>query len=243
MAGLNPGQSKYLARNHISMARTTITSLFLLLLAALFAQVASGSAITQKRDANNPARVPYVFPAPGTDAIADAIRARRVNGTLLALDGALLNVPLVAQAWNDLFTVIRGNLTIPGQMRELFILRTAVLNHAAYEWEQHESVGRAEGLTTAQLKVLRFAPQGAPSPSDQKTLGESLTAALVFADAIGISVHVPTRIYNNLARFLTPAQMVEAVATAGSYALVSRFTVTVALDVNGQMADEVPVPV
>ncbi|KAJ6560410.1 4-carboxymuconolactone decarboxylase, partial [Mycena capillaripes] len=185
-----------------------------------------------------PARVPYVFPPPGTDPIADAIRA---NGTLLALDGALLNSPLVAQGWNQMFTVIRENLTIPGEMRELFILRTAVLNNAAYQWGQHEPVGRAEGLTTRQLRVLRFAPEGILSLTDQKALGDSLTAAVAFADAITTSVHVPTHIYNNLARFLSPQQMVEAVATAGSYAFVSRFTV--ALNVDGRMNEEVPIPV
>ncbi|KAJ7498475.1 4-carboxymuconolactone decarboxylase [Mycena latifolia] len=221
------------------MARNTLSLLFLLF-ATLFTIVA-GSAVAevQRRDENLPARVPYVFPAPGTDPIADAIRARRVNGTLLALDGALLNSELVAQGWNQFFTVIRENLTIPGEMRELFILRTAVLNNAAYQWGQHESVGRAEGLTTHQLKVIRFAPEGACSLADQKILGDSLAAALDFADAIA-NVHVPTHIYNNLAKFLSTAQMVEAVATAGSYAFVSRFTV--ALNVDGRMNEDVPVP-
>ncbi|KAJ7693837.1 AhpD-like protein [Mycena rosella] len=222
------------------MAHNTFSLLFVLF-AALLA-VANGSAVreVQRRDENFPARVPYMFPAPGTNAIADAIRARRGNGTLLALDGALLNSPLVAQGWNQFFTVIRENLTIPGDMRELFILRTAVLNNAAYQWGQHESVGRAEGLTTRQLTVVRFAAEGACSLADQKILGDSLAAALDFADAIGTSVYVPTHIYDNLARFLSPQQMVEAVATAGSYAFVSRFTVS--LNVNGQMNAEVPVP-
>ncbi|KAJ7166551.1 4-carboxymuconolactone decarboxylase [Mycena crocata] len=224
------------------MARNPISLLFLLL-ATLFT-LGCGSVVpaakVQPRDENLPARVPYVFPPPGTDPIADAIRARRVNGTLLALDGALLNSPLVAQAWNQLFTVIRGNLTIPGTMRELFILRTAVINNAAYEWIQHEPVGRAEGLTTAQLKVLRFAPPNAHSLADQKTLGDSLTAALAFSDAIATHVHVSDEIYNNLAKFLTNQQMVEAVATAGGYAFVSRFVE--ALNVDGAMDEAVPVP-
>ncbi|KAJ7682291.1 AhpD-like protein [Mycena polygramma] len=126
-------------------------------------------------------------------------------------------------------------------MRELFILRTAVLNGAAYQWGQHESVGRAEGLTTRQLKVLRFAPEGVVTLADKRVLGDSLAAALAFADAITTSVRVPTHIYNNLARFLSPQQMVEAVSTAGSYAFVSRFTV--ALNVDDRMNEEVPVPV
>ncbi|GAW03911.1 carboxymuconolactone decarboxylase [Lentinula edodes] len=88
----------------------------------------------EKRDDNLPARVPYVFPPPGTDPIADTIRARRTNGTLLDLDGVLLNAPLIAQGEDDLFGVIRDNNTLPPAMRELFILRIAVLNNASYEW-------------------------------------------------------------------------------------------------------------
>ncbi|KAF8212871.1 hypothetical protein K438DRAFT_1957457 [Mycena galopus ATCC 62051] len=48
-----------------------------------------------KRDDNLPARVPYVFPPPGTDPIADAISTRRTNGLLLDLDGVLLNAPTI----------------------------------------------------------------------------------------------------------------------------------------------------
>ncbi|KAJ7129230.1 4-carboxymuconolactone decarboxylase [Mycena epipterygia] len=239
------------------MARNALSLLFVLF-ATLFA-IARGSAVpeVQQRDANLPARVPYVFPAPGTSVIADAIRARRGNGTLLALDGALLNSPLVAQGWNQFFTVIRENLTIPGEMRELLvsfifsfpfflspkklqILRTAVINNAAYQWDQHEPVGRAEGLTSSQLQVVRFAPEGACSLSDQRILGDSLAAALAFADALATTVSVPNHVYQNLARFLTPQQMVEAVSTAGSYAFVSRFLM--ALNVNGEMNEDVPVP-
>lgn len=102
-------------------------------------------------------------------------------------------------------------------------------------------MGRTEGLTTRQLRVLRFAPAGELSLADQKILGSSLAAAVAFTDAITESVRVPDRVYNNLARFLSPKQMVEAVSTAGSYAFVSRFTV--ALNVDGRMNEPVPVPV
>ncbi|KAJ7600955.1 4-carboxymuconolactone decarboxylase [Mycena floridula] len=193
------------------------------------------------RDDNLPARVPYVFPAPGTSAIADAIASRRVNGTLLDLDGALLNAPLVAQGWNDFFSIIRDNNSLPAPMRELIILRTAVLNKASYQWLEHESVGRAAGLTTDQLLLVRFVPAFFDVSALNSTLGESLAAAMAFTDAITESVHVPDAIFNNLAKFLNDTQMVEAVATAGGYNFVSRFVV--ALNVDGKMAVPVPIPV
>lgn len=80
---------------------------FLALYLSLFAKRTSASAdALVRRDKNLPARLPYVFPAPGTSEasrpriihsslsherlqIADHIRSRRTNGTLLALDGML----------------------------------------------------------------------------------------------------------------------------------------------------------
>ncbi|KAJ3562556.1 hypothetical protein NP233_g9495 [Leucocoprinus birnbaumii] len=220
----------------------TLSSLLAFMLGLLVCQSslvgARAVTILQERDDNLPARVPYVFPPPGTNAIADDIRQRRVNGTLLALDGVLLNAPLVAQSWNSVADVIRNQNSIPGTMRELFILRIAALNNAAYEW-RHEPVGRSEGLTTEQLKAIRFTPVF-QSQSARKTLGSELTAALDFVDWNTKSVEVPIHVFNTLRSFLNDTQMVEATATTGFYNFVSRFVE--ALDVDGKVNTPVPTP-
>ncbi|KAJ8456378.1 hypothetical protein ONZ45_g18741 [Pleurotus djamor] len=122
----------------LSLAQTLrFAVLFLAVLPAVY----SGVINVSKRDDDLPARVPYVFPPPGTDALADTIRSRRANGTLLDLDGVLLNAPLIASGWNAFASAIRNQNSLPGQMRELFfpqILRTAVLNSAAYQWYVRE---------------------------------------------------------------------------------------------------------
>ncbi|THH04704.1 hypothetical protein EW146_g10110 [Bondarzewia mesenterica] len=202
----------------------------------------------ETRDDGLPARVPYVFPPPGTDPIADAIRARRENGTLLDLDGVLLNAPLVAQGWNAIASVIRDNNTIPATMRELFILRSAVLNSATYQWLQHEPVGRGAGLTTSQLQTIRFAPpfvgmvheHAEHAQAFNGTLSPSLAAALDFADWSTKAVRIPQNVYDNLGVFLTDKQMVEATATVGMYNFVSRFVV--GLNIDDEMDVPVPIP-
>ncbi|TFK44628.1 AhpD-like protein [Crucibulum laeve] len=192
------------------------------------------------RDDNLPARVPYVFPAPGTDPIADAIRSRRANMTLLDLDGALLNAPLIAQGWNSFFDAIRDKNSLPGEMRELFILRSAVLNNAAYQWIQHESVGRSEGLTAKQLLAIRTTPPFLQSDKLATILGPSLTAAMTFTDWITKNIHVPDNVFNSLRKFLNNQQMVEATTTAAAYNLISRFVI--ALNVDDKMNVPVPIP-
>ncbi|KAJ7671743.1 AhpD-like protein [Mycena rosella] len=197
----------------------------------------------EKRDDDLPARVPYVFPPPGTDPIADAIRARRTNDTLLDLDGVLLNAPLFAQAHSALFGVIRSNNTLPPAMRELIILRVVVLKNCSYEWLIHEPVARMAGLTTEQLLIIRLAPpffasQGLDFAS---TLGPDLVAAMIFTDWVTVNIHVPDVVFDALRPFLNDSRLVEATVTAVGYNGGSRLVV--ALNVDDKMDVPVPIPV
>lgn len=213
--------------------------LTLCLFACQSSLVAAAAISIHKRDDGLPARVPYVFPPPGTNEIADEIRQRRDNGTLLTLDGVLLNAPPLAQSWNGIAEVIRNQNSIPGTMRELFILRIATLNKAAYEWIQHEPVGRSEGLTTEQLQAIRSTPPFA-AQTLKATLGPELTTAMEFCDWNTKSVDVPDQVFNDLRAFLNDTQLVEATATTGFYNFVSRFIN--ALDVDGKANTPVPTP-
>ncbi|KZV82253.1 hypothetical protein EXIGLDRAFT_627288 [Exidia glandulosa HHB12029] len=198
-----------------------------------------------RRDKNLPARLPYVFPAPGTSAVsneprvvllspdtqlqlADHIRSRRTNGTLLALDGMLLNAPGMAEGEDSLFGNIRDNNSLPATMRELFILRTAVINSSSYQWLQHFLVGVSAGLTTPQLEAVR---NPTPTALQLLALTPALRAALAFADESTKSIKVSQATFNNLRQFLNNQQMVEATMTVAGYNAISRFVV--GLDVDG----------
>jgi len=104
---------------------------------------------------------------------------------------------------------------------------------------QHEPVGREEGLTTEQLKAIRFTPQFA-AQEVKTTLGPELTTAMEFCDWITKNIDVPDQVFNNLHTFLNDTQMVEATATTGFYNFVSRFVD--GLNVDGKANTTVPVP-
>ncbi|KAI0663611.1 AhpD-like protein [Cubamyces menziesii] len=148
----------------------------------------------------------------------------------------------LAAGWNALASFIRDNNSVPAPMRELFILRTGVLNSAAYVWLQHESVGRDAGLTLDQLREIRFTPSfvSGLQSKHSTSLTPELTAAMVLTDFMTDAVKVPQPVFDNLHKFLSDKQMVDAVATVGTYNLVSRFVV--ALDVDSKMDVPVPVP-
>ncbi|KAG6842099.1 hypothetical protein C0991_002753 [Blastosporella zonata] len=104
---------------------------------------------------------------------------------------------------------------------------------------QHEPVGRSEGLTTNQLRVIRLTPSMKESAEISSALGPSLSAMMLFTDWSTSTARVPDRVFTELQKFLNNQQLVEATATVGGYNFVSRFLL--ALDVDGK--NDVPVPI
>ncbi|KAG6860638.1 hypothetical protein C0995_009118 [Termitomyces sp. Mi166 len=194
------------------------------------------------------------YPPPGTSPFADAIRARRGPRGITPLDAALLHVPPVAGGWNSLLGAVRSQGKLPGDVRELMILRVAAINGATFEWIQHEKVGREDGLNNAQLYIVR--DKMTPLPPAPGILTQLQTSSLMFADASTRDVKVGERIINGLKKDLevlarqqnaenveerTEDLFAEAALIVATYNMVSRFLV--AVDVAGLSDDPVPWPI
>ncbi|KAJ2920561.1 hypothetical protein H1R20_g16534, partial [Candolleomyces eurysporus] len=187
------------------------------------------------------------YPSPGTDTVADRIRARRGARGLTPLDANLLHFPAMAGGYNDLLGALRTGGKLPGDVRELMILRIAALNKAAFEWIQHEKIGRAEGLTTGQLYVIRDTVT--PLPPMPGVLSPLQSIALEFTDSVtrelNFTIELGQRYKEELRRSgASDAEAedlyVEASMVVAGYNMVSRFLV--ATDVNGLTGKEVPWP-
>ncbi|WP_197028970.1 carboxymuconolactone decarboxylase family protein [Blastococcus sp. URHD0036] len=148
---------------------------------------------------------------------ADLLRVRR-GGELSDLDRLLLHSPPVAEGWNALLGALRSGTTLPADLRELVVLRIAVLNGAAFEWAAHEPIGRRAGLTDADLDALRR-PDGAGAWSPVQA------AVLAFTDASTRGVAVPDEVFAGVREHLDDRRLVELTALVGGYAMVSRFLV------------------
>src|SRR4029434_7915531 len=109
--------------------------------------------------------------------VVGPIRARRPEGKLLNLDRMLLHSPSFAQAWNTMFGPIRQHLAVPARLRELAIMSIGVLNHADYEWFQHEGEFLKAGGTKEQLAALKN-PSAALKDSKHFDEAELATLAL-----------------------------------------------------------------
>jgi len=154
---------------------------------------------------------------------AELLRARR-GGRLSDLDRLLLHSPPVAEGWNALLGALRSGTTLPGDVRELVVLRIAVLNGAAFEWAAHEPIGRRAGLTDAQLDALR-----ADDAGDRPVWSPLQAAVLAWTDAATRAVAVPDEVFAAAREHLDDRGLVELAVLAGGYAMVSR--VLVAFDV------------
>ncbi|MFH0180247.1 carboxymuconolactone decarboxylase family protein [Streptomyces cacaoi] len=155
----------------------------------------------------------------GTGGIAHRVRARR-GGALRPLDRMLLHSPQLADGWNTLLGAIRGRLRLPPDIRELVILRIAVLNRAGYEWTAHEPEARGAGLSDADLAELR---------RERPDFDERRRRVIAYTDAMTRDVHVSEESFDALRAHFTDVELVELTATVAAYNMVSRFLV--ALDV------------
>lgn len=155
----------------------------------------------------------------GNGEIAGRIRARR-GGDLHPLDRMLLHSPQLADGWNSLLGAVRTRMELSPAIRELVVLRIAVLNRAAYEWTAHEPDARRAGLTDADLTELR---------REEPDFDPRRRRVIAYTDAMTRDVQVPDELFAALRTDFTDAELVELTATVAAYNMVSRFLV--ALDV------------
>jgi len=155
---------------------------------------------------------------PGTQpelAAAEATIAAR-RGSVSLLYQVLLNSPPIADGWEKMLTAVRNRTTLPADLRELVILRVAVLNHAPFEFAAHAPIASAAGVSAAQLEALRAEVPGA-------AFSELERAVLRLTDTMTRDVQVDDAVFEPLRAHFSEQGLVELVATVAAYNMVSRF--------------------
>lgn len=163
---------------------------------------------------------PRVAPvAPGTRPELGELEARirGARGRISPLYGVLLNSPLLAAGWEHLFTVIRQQTSVPPGLRELAILRIAVLNGAGYEFEAHVPHALAAGMSRQAIEGLR---------QDRiEALQGVEKLVLRYTDAMTRDLQVPDALFESLQASFEAKTLVELTATIAGYNMVSRFLI------------------
>jgi AhpD family alkylhydroperoxidase len=161
--------------------------------------------------------VARLSPAAGDGAVAARIRARR-GGALRPIDAMLLHSPPVADGWNALLGAVRDRMALAPALRELVVLRVAVLNGTPYEWEAHQAPARAAGIDAAAMAALRSgaAPTAAEFDGTQQLV-------LAYTDAMTTAVEVADELFEALRTRFGEETIVELTACVAVYNMVSRF--------------------
>ena len=168
------------------------------------------------------ARLPYVRPQDASPEVAEALRA----GPQLNLFALMANAPTAYRPWLRWGGVLLTGLQLDPVLRELAILRVAALSPGAeYEWDQHEAIARAVGVTDAQIEAVRGAQ---PGPLD-----EDAQIVVRFTDEVVRDVAPTDATYEALAARLSPREIVELLQVIGQYMMLARIMATAQIDPDG----------
>jgi len=132
----------------------------------------------------------------------------------LTLFRVLAQHPDLMSRMRPLGAGILGSTTVAPRERELMILRTTALNGAFYEWGVHATAfGAAVGLSDADARAI--------AAGDVESFGEADRLVLRLADQLHASATVDDALWNELQATHTLPQVIELIATAGWYRLLS----------------------
>lgn len=165
-----------------------------------------------------PIRVPLV--QPGTRAELAEVEARILaeRGRISLLYQVLLHSEPIASGWERLLTAVRQQTSVPANLRELMILRVAVLNGARFEFDAHVPHAEKAGVDARKIEAVRQ-PELSPLFDPTERL------VLELADRMTRDIVVPDALMERLRAHFDARGIVEVVTTVAAYNMVSRLLV------------------
>ena len=157
---------------------------------------------------------PPATAAPGLAAEAQILASR---GTITPLYRVLLHSSPIARGWEALLTAVRQQTALDPALRELMILRVAVLNGADYEYDAHLPFARDAGVSERKIAAVKG--------TDLSDFTDTERAVLDYTDALTRDVHVDDAIFERVRSHFDPRGLVEVTATIAAYNMVSRFLI------------------
>lgn len=172
--------------------------------------------------------VPMVPTQPDDPALAAIFAEVRARGIEIPdLYRVMGNSPAMLRAWIDFAWPLRLNARTPRDLRELLILRGAQVGGVDYEWAHHIPMALAAGVPQAKIDALaNWAESSAFSARER--------AVLRLADEVTRGPGASAECQAALAAFFDHADIVELTLTASFYVCVSRFLVSMQLELEPQ---------
>ena len=154
---------------------------------------------------------------PGTKAELAALEAKilQERGNISPLYQILLNAPEIAQGWEALLTAIRNRNSLSPAIREMIILRVAVLNRANYEFDAHAPHAIKAGMSQEKIESLK-------DSKISDVFDEKEYLILKLTDVMTQDIQVPDTVFDQVRPYFNDQEILELVATISAYNMVSR---------------------
>jgi 4-carboxymuconolactone decarboxylase len=165
-------------------------------------------------------RIAPIPPGTRPELAAQEAQISAERGRISPLYQVLLNSPPIAHGWEQMLSAVRNRNSLPAGLRELVILRVAVLNCAAYEFDAHVPHALAAGITQAAIDATRNIPMTADAP-----WSAAEHVAIRLTDAMTRDIDVPDALYAEVKSHFNAQGQIDLVATVAAYNMVSRFLV------------------
>jgi 4-carboxymuconolactone decarboxylase len=150
------------------------------------------------------------------------------RGGLLNVYKLLLHAPALAATWLEHLNAVRWKTQLDGRLREIVIIRIAILNRIDYVIQQHvPALALADGLTLAECDALKdWRASG--------LFGDKERAVLAYTDAMTRDVQVSDADFANVRRHFREQELVELTVLIGTYNMHNRVMLALGIDLEAQ---------
>jgi alkylhydroperoxidase family enzyme len=124
---------------------------------------------------------------------------------------------------------IKGMMTgieVPPLERQVCVLAVLHLDRGAYEWAQHMAVSKAMGIDPRKIEAIADDRFGDPVFNDREK------ALLAFTRQVVKTVRVDDFVFNAVAAFYSPRQIVELIHVIGLYMMFVRISEVAELEID-----------
>jgi 4-carboxymuconolactone decarboxylase len=163
-------------------------------------------------------RVPLVEPGTRPELAEVEQRIMAERGRVSLLYQVLLNSAPIASGWERMLTAVRNQTSVPADLRELMILRVAVLNRAGFEFEAHVPHAERAGVIATKIEAVRDLGLSEVFSATERLL-------LELTDAMTRNIEVSDALMDRVRAQFDSKLTVEIVATIAAYNMVSRLLV------------------
>jgi AhpD family alkylhydroperoxidase len=167
-------------------------------------------------------RIAPIIPGTKPELAAQEAQIIAARGRISDLYQVLLNSPPIAHGWEKMLSAVRNKSSLPADLRELVIVRVAVLNKADFEYQAHVPIALKEGATQSMIDAVTNAAYLAPMPSSAG-LSDAQQVALLLTDTMTRDIVVPDSLFAKVKKHFDAQGQIDLVATIAAYNMVSRF--------------------